>query len=77
MSDNVPENRISFDLTNSGPGPEGKCVVNFRINGIAKPLFVQALSTDVVTRDATITFLSLKSGDSILLSDNICRSGED
>ncbi len=60
LVENVPENQCTFDWKDSVHDPDGKYIIDCRINSMERPLFVQALSTDGATRDATITFLNFE-----------------
>jgi len=53
----VPANRREFDWHDQAHDPEGKYPVDCRINGMPRPVLIQALPNDDKTRDATITFL--------------------
>lgn len=46
--------RRCFDWSDPERDPDGKYVVDCRINGVPRPLFVHALAGDGQTRDATI-----------------------
>ena len=60
MEKSVPENRRSFDWHDPHHDPEGKYLIDCRINGMPKPVFVNALLSDDKTRDATITLLQFE-----------------
>ncbi len=60
MGETVPENRREFDWHDPLHDPGGKYLIDCRINGMPKPLFVQALPTDDKTRDVTITLLQFE-----------------
>ena len=60
MEETVPENRREFDWFDPRHDPEGKYLIDCRINKMPRPLFVQALSNDDKTRDATITLLQFE-----------------
>ena len=60
MEESVPENRRSFDWHDPHHDPDGKYLIDCRINGMPKPVFVNALLSDDKTRDATITFLQFE-----------------
>ena len=60
MEEHVPEARRQFDWHHPRHDPEGKYVVDCRINGVAHPIFVYALPNDNTTRDATITLLQFE-----------------
>ena len=54
LSEAVPEDRRNFDWNDPEHDPNGMYTVDCRINGMARPLFVHALTSDSRTRDATI-----------------------
>ncbi len=60
MQERVPESRRRFDWCDAGHDPEGKYVVDCRINGMARPLLVYALPNDDKVRDATIGLLQFE-----------------
>jgi hypothetical protein len=60
MEETVPEDRREFNWNDPGHDPGGKYLIDCRINGISKPIFVQALPNDGKTRDATITLLQFE-----------------
>ncbi len=60
MEEHVPETRRQFDWHHPRHDPEGKYVVDCRINGMAHPIFVYALPNDNTTRDATIALLQFE-----------------
>ena len=60
MDEKVPEGRRRFDWNDSQHDPEGKYVVDCRVNGAARPLFVYALLNDDKVRDATIGVLQFE-----------------
>jgi hypothetical protein len=57
LAERVPENRRVFDYTDPQHDPEKNYVVDCRINGDRRPLFVFAIPNDDKCRDATITCL--------------------
>ncbi|MEW6672502.1 MAG: hypothetical protein AB1427_12420 [Thermodesulfobacteriota bacterium] len=57
MEKSVPENRREFDWHDPVHDPDGKYLVDCRVNGMQKPLIIHALPNDDKTRDATITLL--------------------
>ena len=63
LTEVVPEERLIFDWTESDYDPDGKYIIDCRINGSPKPLLIQALASDGATRDATITFLNFEKWD--------------
>ena len=56
----VPEGRRDFDWHDPLRDPQGIYAVDCRINGMARPLLVHALSNDGRTRDATISLHQLE-----------------
>jgi hypothetical protein len=54
MEARVPSERIEFDWHDPERDPEGNYVVDSRVNGSPRPLFVYALPSDGKVRDATI-----------------------
>jgi hypothetical protein len=60
MEESIPENRREFDWFDLRHDPEGKYLIDCRINKMPRPLFVQALPNDDKTRDATITLLQFE-----------------
>ena len=60
ISETVPENRRKFDWFEATHDPTGNYMVDCRVNGMAKPLYVFALNTDDRTRDATISIHSFE-----------------
>ena len=60
MEESVPENRREFDWFDRKHDPDGKYSIDCRINGMLRPLFVEALPNDDKTRDSTITLLQFE-----------------
>ena len=60
MSEAVPENRRVFDWHDPAHDPKGNYLVDCKVNGMAKPLYVFALNGDDKTRDATISIHSFE-----------------
>jgi len=60
MIETVSEQRRVFDWHDPQHDPQGKYLVDCRVNEMEKPLFVQALPNDDRTRDATITLLQFE-----------------
>jgi hypothetical protein len=56
----VPESRRSFEWHDPGHDPQSKYVVDCRINGMSRPLFVFALPNDDRARDTTIALLQFE-----------------
>ena len=57
LSELVPAERRAFDWHDPIRDPEKLYNVDCHINGLARPLFVYALGSDLKTRDATIALL--------------------
>ena len=57
MSQNVPEQRRTFDWHDMQHDPQGNYTVDCRVNGLTRPLFVYAIPSDDRARDATIALL--------------------
>jgi hypothetical protein len=60
MESYVPESRRAFDWHDGQHDPEGKYIVDCRINGRPRPVFVQALPNDDKVRDTTIALLQFE-----------------
>lgn len=60
MEAHVPENRRIFDWHDAQHDPEGKYLVDCRINQRSRPVFVQALPNDDKVRDSTIALLQFE-----------------
>jgi hypothetical protein len=60
MEEAVPADRRQFDWHDKVHDPTGNYPIDCRINGMPRPLFVQALLNDDRTKDATITFLNFE-----------------
>ena len=60
MEATVPESRRAFDWHQPQHDPDGKYLVDCRVNGVAKPLMVFALPSDDNVRDATISLLQFE-----------------
>ena len=60
METAVPENRREFDWHDPIHDPDGKYLVDCRVNGMQRPLIIHALPGDDRTRDATITLLQFE-----------------
>jgi hypothetical protein len=60
MEEHVPTPRRFFDWHDPQHDPEGKYVVDCRVNGMPRPLFVYALPGDDKVRDATIGLLQFE-----------------
>ena len=57
MEEHVPADRRSFNWSDRKHDPAGKYIVDCRVNGLSRPLFVFALPGDDKVRDATISML--------------------
>ncbi len=60
MEKKVPASRREFDWRDTEKDPEGKYLVDCRVNGMVRPLFVYAVPTDDKVRDATIAILQFE-----------------
>jgi len=60
MTEHVPESHRSFDWNDPTRDPEGKYMVDCRVNGMTRPLFVYALPGDDKVRDTTIGLLQFE-----------------
>jgi len=60
MEEHVPAGRLSFDWHDAKHDPEGKYIVDCRVNGMTRPLLVYALPGDDKVRDATIGLLQFE-----------------
>jgi len=60
ISQHVPEDRRSFGWHDPEHDPDGKYMVDCRVNGMPDPLLVYALPNDDKVRDATISLLQLE-----------------
>jgi hypothetical protein len=56
----VPPDRLSFDWTDPVHDPRKHYPVDFRVNQIARPLFIYALPTEGKIKDATINLLTFE-----------------
>ena len=63
LSETLPAERMSFAWNEPTHDPRAMYVVDCRVNGMARPLFVHALSNDGRTRDATIALLQFERWD--------------
>jgi hypothetical protein len=57
IESHVPESRRAFDWHDAEHDPEGKYIVDCRINGTQRPVFIQALPGDDKVRDTSIALL--------------------
>ena len=60
LSELVPEGRRQFEWSDPSKDTAGNYIVDCRINGMARPLFVFALPNDDRVRDATIALLQFE-----------------
>jgi hypothetical protein len=60
MEATVPEDRRTFDWHDPQHDPDGKYLVDCRINGLPKPIMVFAVPSDDKVRDATISLLQFE-----------------
>ncbi len=60
MMEKVPEDRRTFDWNDPNHDPQSMYTVDCRVNGMARPLFIFALSNDDRVRDTTITLLQFE-----------------
>jgi len=57
VEETIPANRREFDWYDPKHDPEGKYIIDCRINGVPRPQYVFAVPNDDKTRDAMITLL--------------------
>ena len=60
LSETLPEERLRFAWSDPTHDPHSMYVVDCRVNGTPRPLFVHALGSDGRTRDATIALLQFE-----------------
>lgn len=60
ITENVPKDRRIFDWHDPKHDPEGKYLVDCRVNGTARPILIYALPGDDKVRDATIGLLQFE-----------------
>jgi hypothetical protein len=60
IEETVPDGHKDFDGHDPEYDPEGKYIVDCRINGMQRPIYTFALATDDRVRDATISILQLE-----------------
>lgn len=77
MEETVPESRREFDWHHPLHDPDGKYLIDCRINSMSRPVFVQALPNDDKTRDATITLLQFEKWESTFRSLAIFEDQEE
>lgn len=57
---NIPDDRFEFDWSDPNHDPEGKYLVDCRINNLPQPILIHALPSDSKVRDATISLLQFE-----------------
>lgn len=77
VHETVPESRFEFDWHDLEHDPDGKYVVDCRVNGMSVPLLVFALATDDRVRDATISLLQIERWNSSFRSMGIFEDQEE
>jgi hypothetical protein len=60
LQSQVPPDRLSIDWTDPRHDQKKRYPVDFRINQVARPLFIYALPTDGKVKDATINLLTFE-----------------
>jgi hypothetical protein len=60
LQSEVPPERMTFDWTDPVHDPKGRYPVDFRVNGMPRPLFIYALPSDNKVKDATINLLTFE-----------------
>ena len=60
LGETLPEERVRFAWSDPTHDPHGMYMVDCRVNGMPRPLFVHALRSDGRTRDATIALLQFE-----------------
>jgi len=60
ISDTIPEERRTFEWHDPRHDPQRMYTVDWRVNGVPRPLFVYALPNDARTRDAHIAILQFE-----------------
>jgi len=60
MQERIPQERIEFNYHSVEFDPQGKYLVDCRINKMVKPFFIYAISNDDKCRDATISLLQFE-----------------
>lgn len=77
MEERVPENRRAFEWHDPEHDPDGKYVVDCRVNGMARPLHIYALPSDDRVRDATIGLLQFERWGQVFRSVGIFEDQEE
>ena len=60
LAETVPSDRLVFDYHDKQHDPDGKYIVDCKINGMPRPLFVFGVSNDDKCRDVTISCLQFE-----------------
>lgn len=60
IEEQIPEERRQFDWHDPKHDPEGKYVVDCKVNGLSRPIFIYGLPGDDKVRDATIGLLQFE-----------------
>ncbi len=60
LQSKVPQNRLSIDWTDPTRDPKQRYTVDYRVNEIARPLFIYALPSNNRVKDATINLLTFE-----------------
>jgi hypothetical protein len=60
IEERIPAERRTFDWHDQEHDPDGKYVVDCRVNGMARPVFIYGLPSDDKVRDATIGLLQFE-----------------
>ena len=61
LSQTISDERIVFDYRDKDHDPEGRYLVDCRVNGMPRPLHIYGIKNDDQCRDATIGILQFKS----------------
>lgn len=77
VRETVPAGRFEFDWRDPEHDPDGKYLVDCRVNGMSVPLLVFALPTDDRVRDATISLLQIERWNSGFRSMGIFEDQEE
>ena len=77
MVETLSENRRQFDYKDPEHDPEGNYLVDCRVNGMTRPLFVYAIPGDDKARDATIALLKFEQWGASFRSMAIFEDQED
>jgi hypothetical protein len=60
MTQTIPANRRTFNWRDAQNDPEGKYLVDCKLNGMEKPIYIFALPNDDKVRDVTIALLNFE-----------------